>query len=60
MRIVAPPKVSDAEFEALWATVVATWKPVTVLARECAYLVEAVAYQHISPGSGVIEVFPYA
>lgn len=60
MRIVAPPKMADAEFEALWASVAAKWTPVTVMARECAYLVEAVAYQHITPGSGVIEVFPYA
>ena len=60
MRIVSPPQVSDAEFEALWASVAATWKPVTVMARECTYLVESVAYQHIAPGSGVVEVFPYA
>ena len=47
MRIVAPPSMPDAEFEARWAAVAATWVPVTVTARECAYLVEGVAYQHV-------------
>jgi hypothetical protein len=60
MRIVAPPRVGDAEFEAMWAAAAAAWTPVTVMARECAYLVEGVAYQHIPPGDGVVQVFPYA
>ena len=61
MRIVAGSVEGDAVVEEKWKAAAALWKgPVTVMARECTYLVEGVAYQHITPGTGVIEVFPYA
>ena len=60
MRFVAPPGVLDAEVEARWARAAAAWRPVTVMAREMTYLVEGVAYQHITPGTGVLARFPYA
>lgn len=62
MRFAAPRAegLSEDDVKERWARAAALWPgPVTVMADKMTYIIEAVPYQHILKGEGLLGVFPY-
>lgn len=63
MRFAAPraADVTEDDVREKWARAAALWPgPVTVNAEAMTFIIEAVAYQHITAGEGLLGTFPYA
>jgi hypothetical protein len=62
MRFAAPRAegITDQDISERWANAAALWPgPITVMAEKMTFIIEAVAYQHISKGDGLIGEFLY-
>lgn len=62
MRFAAPrgEGITDQDISERWGKAAALWPgPVTVMAEKMTFIIEAVAYQHISKGDGLIGEFLY-